>query len=44
MIGSWFGASLGIQALPDGWHEHLTAREEIASRVEWLVRLADGKI
>jgi ADP-ribosylglycohydrolase len=44
MIGSWFGASLGIQALPDGWHEHLTAREEIASGVEWLVRLADGRI
>ncbi|MBK5276097.1 MAG: ADP-ribosylglycohydrolase family protein [Desulfuromonadales bacterium] len=40
MIGAWLGASLGIQALPAGWCESLTAREEIASGVEWLVRMA----
>ena len=40
MIGSWLGASLGIQALPAGWRESLAAREEIASGVEWLVRRA----
>ncbi|MDD2582291.1 MAG: ADP-ribosylglycohydrolase family protein [Desulfuromonadaceae bacterium] len=42
MIGSWLGASLGVQALSDGWYESLTAREEIASGVEWLVRMADS--
>jgi len=40
LIGSWLGASLGIQALPVRWRESLTAREEIASGVEWLVRMA----
>lgn len=41
MIGSWLGAFHGIQALPAGWRESISAREEIASGVEWLVRLAD---
>jgi ADP-ribosylglycohydrolase len=43
MIGSWLGASLGIQALPARWSESLTAREEIASGVEWLVRRASDE-
>ena len=42
MIGSWLGAVQGIQALPAGWCESLSAGEEIASGVEWLVRLAEG--
>ena len=41
MIGTWLGASLGIQALPAGWCESLPARKEIESGVEWLVRMAD---
>lgn len=40
MIGSWLGASLGIRALPASWCESLAAREEIASGVAWLVRMA----
>jgi ADP-ribosyl-[dinitrogen reductase] hydrolase len=42
MIGSWLGALHGVQALPAGWRESLSAREEIESSVEWLVRMADG--
>lgn len=40
MIGSWLGASLGIQALPVAWRRSLAAHDEIASGVEWLVRRA----
>jgi len=40
MIGSWLGATLGIQALPVGWRESLAAHDEIASGVEWLARMA----
>lgn len=42
MIGSWLGASQGIQALPAGWCESLSAREEIESGVEWLVRRTES--
>jgi ADP-ribosyl-[dinitrogen reductase] hydrolase len=41
MIGSWLGAFRGIQALPAGWCESLSARKEIESGVEWLVRMAE---
>jgi ADP-ribosyl-[dinitrogen reductase] hydrolase len=40
MIGSWLGASLGVQALPAVWRASLAAREEIAGGVEWLLRMA----
>jgi len=42
LIGTWLGASLGIQALPAGWRESLAAREEIANGVEWLVRMTSA--
>ena len=41
MIGSWLGAFHGIQALPAGWCESLSARKEIESGVEWLVGMAN---
>jgi ADP-ribosyl-[dinitrogen reductase] hydrolase len=41
MIGSWLGAFRGIQALPAGWCESLSARKDIESGVEWLVRMAE---
>jgi ADP-ribosylglycohydrolase len=40
MIGTWLGASLGCQAMPARWRASLAAREEIASGVEWLQRMA----
>lgn len=39
MIGSWLGASQGVLAIPAGWRELLSARKEIESGVEWLVRM-----
>ncbi len=43
MIGSWLGASLGIQALPAKWRESLAAHDEIAGAVEWLVGTVSDK-
>lgn len=43
MVGSWLGASLGIQALPAGWRESLAARDEISGAVEWLVGTVSDK-
>ncbi len=42
MIGSWLGASLGVQAVPARWRAALAAQEEITGGVEWLVRLAES--
>jgi ADP-ribosyl-[dinitrogen reductase] hydrolase len=42
MIGSWLGASLGIQALPSRWCESLAARDKIGAGVAWLVGTVSG--
>jgi ADP-ribosylglycohydrolase len=40
MVGAWLGAGLGVEAVPVGWREHLTAQEDISTGVERIVELA----
>ena len=37
MIGAWLGAHLGLEAIPAGWRERLTASGRIAAALEQLL-------